>query len=73
MPTRLPPRPERRGITRNFMKDWFANFVNSKRNGLVELPKPNVEEVAYYLWIDGSDDALTNWLNAERIVFGETK
>ncbi len=40
------------------------------RVGLVELPKLSVAEVAYYLWLDGSDDALGNWIKAEKIVLG---
>lgn len=56
------------------MKGWLEEFVKSKRrNGLVELSKPNVQEVAYYLWLNGSQDTLGNWLDAERIVLGETK
>lgn len=55
----------------NFMKYWFNEFtVSEKRNGLVALPKPNVEEVAYYLWLNGNQDTLQNWLDAERIVLG---
>jgi hypothetical protein len=52
------------------------------RVGLVELPsalrevpkevsKLSIAEVAYYLWLNGSDDdALGNWIKAEKIVLG---
>jgi len=37
------------------------------KNGLRDLP--NVELTAYYLWESGnSDDAITNWLDAEKSI-----
>jgi len=30
-----------------------------------------IAEVAYYLWLNGSDNTEQNWLDAESIVLGE--
>lgn len=46
------------------------------RNGLVFYDSyaiyQRIAECAYYLWINGSEDAEKNWLDAEKIVLNLT-